>query len=159
MKLSRPTGVEMINFLLDTSWIYHVVAQWNLMVPTLAHNLSHPTVVRTFWYHTEQHQYSHGKTLIHWWCSIANVHSVAVRKFQQIQRDGCDLWRRKWDGGLEIWGQVHTIEQNSSRTPKIRPPNWLWAKKGPTVRPYHRNSNRTLAPTPKITPPPQQQQQ
>jgi hypothetical protein len=62
------------------------------MVPTLAYNVSHPTVVRTFLYHTEQHQYSHGKTLIHWWCSIANAHSVAARKFQQIQRNGCDLF-------------------------------------------------------------------
>jgi hypothetical protein len=83
------------------------------MVPTLAQDVSHPTVVRTFLYHTERHQYSHRKTLIHWWCSISNAHSVAVRKFQQIQRNGCDLWWLKWDGGLEIWDVIEYIESHT----------------------------------------------
>jgi hypothetical protein len=92
MKLSRPTGVGIINFLLDTSQIYHVVCPVKSDGPHLGPGVSHPTVVRTFLYHTERHQYGHGKTLIHWWCSLANEHSVAVRKCQRIQRNGCDLF-------------------------------------------------------------------
>ena len=70
---------------------------------------------------------------MHTWSGYESFSKFSVMVVTFGNKSGTAGWRSEVN-------QVHTIEQNSSRTPKIRPPNWLWANKGPTVRPYHRET-------------------